>query len=282
VPAQEYNAYRTLSAFISPGGQTVQFSTLLLHNNDNSASALAAVPAIRTSVTAVAKQVGATASGIFGVLPFAYDVQNLSNSDLLHIIPVVAILIALLLAVVMRSLVAPLYLVFSVVLSYLAALGLVAVIFVHLAGQDGINFLLPFLMFVFLMALGSDYNILVMTRIREEVQAMPLRTAVRRAVGMTGTTVSTAGLVLGGTFAVLAIAGGGSGGGSEIEQIGFGIAAGVFMDTFVIRTLVVPSVVVILGRWNWWPSSLYRTPAPPPAPPKAPEPLAGAMAERST
>ena len=87
---------------------------------------------------------------------------------------------------------------------------------------------------------------------------MPLRQAVRRAVGMTGTTVSTAGLVLGGTFAVLAIAGGGSGGGTEIEQIGFGIAAGVFMDTFVIRTLVVPSLVALLGRWNWWPSPLSR------------------------
>lgn len=282
VPASEYNAYRTLSAFISPDGETVQFSTLLYHNNDNSASALAAVPAIRSTVAAVGRRVGATDSGIFGVLPFAYDVQHLSNSDLLRIIPVVAILIALLLAVVMRSLIAPLYLVFSVVLSYLAALGLVAVIFVHLLGQNGINFLLPFLMFVFLMALGSDYNILVMTRIREEVQSMPLRQAVRRAVGMTGTTVSTAGLVLGGTFAVLAIAGGGSGGGTEIEQIGFGIAAGVFMDTFVIRTLVVPSLVVILGRWNWWPSSLYRQPPPPPAAPPARELVADALGERSS
>ncbi|EQD36236.1 MMPL domain protein [mine drainage metagenome] len=196
------------------------------------------------------------------MLPFAYDVQSLSTSDLIHIIPLVAILIALLLAVVMRSLVAPLYLVVSVVLSYLAALGLVAVIFVHLLGQNGINFILPFLMFVFLMALGSDYNILMMTRIREEVQQMPLRQAVRRAVGMTGTTVSTAGLVLGGTFAVLALAGGGSGG-SQIQQIGFGIAAGVFMDTFLIRTLVVPSFVVLLGRWNWWPSKLSRQPPPP-------------------
>jgi RND superfamily putative drug exporter len=258
VPAPAYNAYRSLAQFISPSGTTVQFSTLLLHNNDNSAKALAAVPAVRQTVAAVGRRIGATDSGIFGVLPFAYDVQHLSNSDLLRIIPLVAVLIALLLAIVMRSLIAPLYLVVSVVLSYLAALGLVAVIFVHLAGQDGINFLLPFLMFVFLMALGSDYNILVMTRIREEVHSMPLRQAVRRAVGMTGTTVSTAGLVLGGTFAVLAIAGGGSGGGSEIEQIGFGIAAGVFMDTFIIRTLVVPSLVVILGRWNWWPSKLSR------------------------
>jgi RND superfamily putative drug exporter len=174
---------------------------------------------------------------------------------------VVTILIALLLALVLRSLVAPVYLVVSVVLSYLAALGLVSLIFVHILGQDGVNFLLPFLMFVFLMALGSDYNILMMTRIREEVQLMPLHQAIRRAVGMTGATISTAGLVLGGTFAVLGLAGGGSSGGSEIQQIGFGVAAGVFMDTFIIRTLLVPSAAVLLGRWNWWPSRLSQRPS---------------------
>ncbi|MGC1184493.1 MAG: MMPL family transporter [Candidatus Dormiibacterota bacterium] len=255
-----YNAYRELAQFISPDGHTVQYSTLLLRNNDNSARALAAVPTARSAVAHVATQIGARESGILGVLAFAYDVQNYSSSDLVHIIPVVTILIALLLALVLRSLVAPVYLVVSVVLSYLAALGLVSLIFVHILGQDGVNFLLPFLMFVFLMALGSDYNILMMTRIREEVQLMPLHQAIRRAVGMTGATISTAGLVLGGTFAVLGLAGGGSSGGSEIQQIGFGVAAGVFMDTFVIRTLLVPSAAVLLGRWNWWPSQLSHRP----------------------
>jgi RND superfamily putative drug exporter len=158
--------------------------------------------------------------------------------------------------------VAPVYLVVSVVLSYLATLGLVSVVFIHLLGQGGVNFLLPFLLFIFLMALGSDYNILMMTRIREEVQLMPLRQAIQRAVSMTGTTISTAGLVLGGTFAVLGTAGSGTSGGSEIQQIGFGIAAGVLMDTFIIRTVVVPSAVVLLGRWNWWPSRLWRPATP--------------------
>ena len=261
VSPELYNSYRELAQFISPDGHTIQFSTLLLHNNDNSALALAAVPAVRTAVAQVASRIGAEENGIFGILPFAYDVQNISNTDLVHIIPVVAVLIALLLALVLRSLVAPVYLVVSVVLSYLATLGLVSVVFVHILGQDGINFLLPFLLFVFLMALGSDYNILMMTRIREEVQLMPLRQAIQRAVAMTGTTISTAGLVLGGTFAVLGLAGGGTSGAAEIQQIGFGVAAGVFMDTFIIRTLVVPSAAVLLGRWNWWPSWLSRTPA---------------------
>jgi RND superfamily putative drug exporter len=199
--------------------------------------------------------VHAVAQGVFGIQLFAYDVNQLSSSDLWHIIPVVAVLIALLLALVLRSAVAPPYLVSSVVLSYLAALGLTALVFVHLGGQDGINFVLPFLMFVFLMALGSDYNVLVMTRIREEAHRTNTRAAVRAAIDATGTTVTTAGLILCGTFAVLAFAGGGSGGG-QIQQIGYGVAFGVVMDTFVVRTILVPAFVVLLGRWNWWPSRL--------------------------
>jgi RND superfamily putative drug exporter len=117
---------------------------------------------------------------------------------------------------------------------------------------------MPFLMVVFLMALGSDYNVLVMTRIREESHALPLREAVKKAIGVTGTTVTTAGLVLGGTFAVLGVAAGGSSQAGEIQQVGFGIAAGILMDTFFVRTIMVPAFVVLVGRWTWWPSRLYR------------------------
>ncbi len=210
---------------------------------------------MRADVDRVARAAGATASGVFGEVAFAYDVSHISGTDLERIIPVVAVLIAMLLAIVLRSLVAPLYLVASIVLSYLAALGLVGIIFVHLGGQDGLNFILPFLMFVFLMALGSDYNILIMSRIREEAHTLPLRDAVARAIGRTGSTITTAGMILGGTFAVLAVAGGSAGGG-QIQQIGYGVAAGVLMDTFLLRSLLVPSLVVLLGRWNWWPSRL--------------------------
>ena len=105
-------------------------------------------------------------------------------------IPIAILVIGVLLALVMRSLVAPLYLIASVGLSYLAALGLSVLIFVKLAGDGGLTFILPFLMFVFLLALGEDYNILVMSRIREEAHHLPLREAVSRAVGATGTTVT--------------------------------------------------------------------------------------------
>ena len=257
VPALIYNAYRGTAQYISTDGQTVAFLTIL-KDGGSGPTELNAVPALRDAVNHAGQVAGAAQNGVFGLNEFAYDVNQISSSDLNHIIPLVSVLIALLLALVMRSLTAPLYLVASVVLSYLAALGLVAIVFVHFGGQSGVNFVLPFLMFVFLMALGSDYNILVMMRIREEAHTKPLREAVRDAVSITGTTVTTAGMILAGTFTVLGVAAGNGPGSAQIQQIGFGIAAGVLMDTFLVRTLLVPSVVILLGRWNWWPSPLFK------------------------
>jgi RND superfamily putative drug exporter len=259
IPPLEYNAYRSLSQFISPDGRTVQWASVLRYNHDTTQD-LAKIPPLRDSIAGIGRSVGATATGVFGQIALAYDVSHISTDDLFRIIPVVAVVIAILLALVLRSLVAPLYLVASVVLSYLAALGFAAIVFVHLGTQSGLNFVLPFLVFIFLTALGSDYNILVMTRIREEAQQMPLRKSVPHAIGVSGTTVTTAGMILAGTFAVLGVAAGNQQGADQIRQIGFGIAAGVLMDTFLIRTLLVPSMVILLGRWNWWPSRLFRHP----------------------
>jgi putative drug exporter of the RND superfamily len=126
-------------------------------------------------------------------------------------------------------------------------------VFIVLGHSGGLTFLLPFLMFIFLLALGEDYNILVMTRIREEAHDHTLKEAVVRAVGFTGPAITSAGLVLAGTFAVLTYAGSSGSGGSQIRDIGSGLAAGILMDTFLVRTLLVPSTVALLGRWNWWP-----------------------------
>jgi putative drug exporter of the RND superfamily len=135
-------------------------------------------------------------------------------------------------------------------------------LFLRLGGQEGLIFILPFLMFVFLLALGEDYNILVMTRIREEAHHLTLRDAVTKAMGATGSTITSAGLVLAGTFAVFAVEGVMTGGSmsEELRDVGFGLALGVLMDTFLVRTLLVPSTVVLLGRWNWWPSRLGSRP----------------------
>jgi len=240
----------------------VLYETGLHAGDPGSTSAMNAVPALRAETTAVAKSVGASDSALGGEAPALYDISSISNSDLKHIIPIAILAIGILLALVLRSLVAPLYLIASVGISYLAALGLSVLIFIKLGNSGGLVFFMPFLMFIFLLALGEDYNILMMTRIREEAQRLPLRDAVTRALGATGSTITSAGLVLAGTFIVLTVVAGGGSGGDQVRDIGLGLALGVLMDTFLVRTLLVPSTVVLLGRWNWWPSKMSRKPVP--------------------
>jgi RND superfamily putative drug exporter len=223
-----------------------------------------ATPALRAETTAVGKAIGASDSALGGEAPALYDISSISNSDLKHIIPYAIIAIGILLALVLRSLVAPLYLIASVGISYLAALGLSVLIFIKIGNSGGLVFFMPFLMFIFLLALGEDYNILMMTRIREEAHRLPLREAVTKALGATGSTITSAGLVLAGTFIVLTVVAGGGSGGDQIRDIGLGLALGILMDTFLVRTLLVPSTVVLLGRWNWWPSRMSRRGALPP------------------
>jgi putative drug exporter of the RND superfamily len=258
IPPEIYNSYRATARFISEDGRTVQWQAGLVAGDPATTKAIDAVPAIRADVERVAKEVGATASGVAGQAPALSDVSATSNADLLHIVPIAVLVIGIVLGLVLRSLVAPIYLLVSVVISYLASLGLAVIVFIELGGQSGIIFILPFLMFIFLLALGEDYNILVMSRIREEAAHIELREAVVRAVGATGSTVTSAGLVLAGTFAVFAITATSSPGGSGIVVVGFGLAVGVLLDTFVVRTILVPSTVALLGRWNWWPSAMSR------------------------
>jgi putative drug exporter of the RND superfamily len=254
--AGAYQEYRATAQYVDPAGTTIQFETGLAAGDPSSTAALNAVPAIRAEAATVGTTLHATANGVGGEAPAFYDISQISNSDLAHVIPIAIVVIGVLLALVMRSLVAPIYLILSVALSYFAALGLAVIVFIWIGNSGGITFILPFLLFIFLLALGEDYNILVMTRIREEAHHMPLREAVTKAIGVTGTTVTSAGLVLAGTFAVFAVVGGSGSGGSQIRDVGIGLAVGVIMDTFVVRTVLVPCTVVLLGRWNWWPSKL--------------------------
>jgi RND superfamily putative drug exporter len=203
-------------------------------------------------------------------------VSHTATSDLQGIVPVVLVIIAALLALLLRSLIAPWYLIVTVGLSYLASLGFAMIVFVHLGGDSGLNFVIPFLLFIFAMALGEDYNILLMSRIREEAHHTALGDALTRGIGLTGGTITSAGIILGGTFTVLALAGNTD----QARQLGFTIAFAIFLDTFFVRTLLVPSVAVLLGRWNWWPSKLSSPPGAIPAarlsrrPESQPEPAA--------
>jgi RND superfamily putative drug exporter len=252
IPPATWAAYGAETQFISPDGRTALFDARLVDGDPGSNAALGQVPAIRAAVAAVARTAGASAYGVAGEVPAAYDVGQVSDADLLRVFPAAIIVIGLLLALVMRSLIAPLYLIASVVISYLAAWGLSVLLFQDAAKAGGLFSGIPFLMFIFLLALGEDYNILVMTRIREEASRIPLRQAVTRALERTGPTVSSAGLVLAGTFAVFALAVRSQPGGGVF--ILASIAIGILMDAFLVRTLLVPATVALLGRLNWWPS----------------------------
>jgi RND superfamily putative drug exporter len=266
LPAATWAIYRAESQFISPDGRTVLFDAALTAGDPASNAAFHQVPAIRAAVATVAHDTGASAYGVTGQAPANYDSSRAADQDLIRIFPVAIAVIAILLALVLRSLIAPLYLIASVAISYLAAFGLSVLLFQHATGAGGLNYVVPFLMFVFLLALGEDYNILVMTRIREEAGRIPLRQAVTAALERTGSTVTSAGLVLAGTFGVFALVLVREPEGRVYASNLACLAIGILMDAFAVRTLLVPSTVALLGRWNWWPSHMAhpsrRRPAP--------------------
>jgi RND superfamily putative drug exporter len=254
-----YQAYRSTARFISPDGRTVQYSAVPAAGPAGSQAAIGTIPALRSALATVAARAGARDSGVAGPDATAYDVGQTSTSDLLAVAPVVLLALAVLLAVVLRSLVAPLYLVATVGMTYLAALGSAAFVFIRLGSDASLNFVIPILLFIFAMALGEDYNILLMTRVREEARDRPLQDALVGAVAHTGGTITSAGVILAGTFTVLGVVGNSA----QARQLGFTIAFAVLLDTFFVRTLLVPSIATLLGRWNWWPSALGRRPVSP-------------------
>ncbi len=249
-----YQAYRATAGHISPDGHTVLFSVQPAAGPVTSPAAIAAIPALRTAVARLAHTLGAVDSGVAGPDATASDIYTASTHDLATLAPLVLLVLAVLLAALLRSLVAPLYLIATVGLSYLAALGFATIVFVHVGGDTSINFVIPILLFIFAMALGEDYNILLMSRVREEAKAHPLRHALTRALARTGGTITAAGLILAGTFSVLAVAGNNA----QARQLGFTIAFAVVLDTFFVRTLLVPAAARLLGEWNWWPSRLTK------------------------
>jgi len=251
--------FRTVSGpVLSADGRAVLYHVVLRAGPVGSTPAANGVPQATAALATAARATGAQAYGVAGPDASLNDVLASSNASLALVVPAILVLILVLLGLMLRSLVAPWYLALTVGLSYLSSLGFAMVVFVHLGGAHGVVFILPLLMFVFSMALGEDYNVLVMSRIREEAHHAPsLSEALTRAIGITGTTVTAAGVILAGAFVVLGFAGGSS----QTQELGLSIAFSVVLDTFFVRTLLVPSIAMLLGRWNWWPAPLSR-PAP--------------------
>jgi len=188
-----------------------------------------------------------------GTPAFFRDVRHASGNDLPVIVLAVLVGVFVVLALLLRSVVAPLYLVGTVLLSLATALGLSVFVFQGLLHQSGLAWWLPPFLFVLLVALGADYNIFFMGRVREAVGREPTDKAVVEGLRGTGRVITSAGLILAGTFAALMAAPL-----QSLAQMGFATAAGIFLDTFVVRTFVVPAATVLLGRWTWWPSSRAR------------------------
>jgi RND superfamily putative drug exporter len=185
------------------------------------------------------------------------DTAIASHHDTLFIVPAALAVVLIVLWLVLRAALGPLVVVATVVVTFAAALGLGSAIFVPLLGLPGIDPTVPLLTFVFLVALGVDYNIFLLTRVREEVKLHGITVGVRNGVANTGGVLTSAGLILAGTFSVLAIL--------PIvasREIGIVVAIGVLADTFLVRTILLPMLVADLGPRFWWPTKVPPTVTP--------------------
>jgi putative drug exporter of the RND superfamily len=183
------------------------------------------------------------------------DIQRASRHDTNLVVPLVLGVVLIILGLLLRSVVAPALLVATVVLSFAAALGVSALVFDHLFGFAGADPSFPLWTFVFLVALGTDYNIFLMTRVHEESKRHGTRRGALIGLAATGGVITSAGVVLAGTFAAL-----GTLPLVFVTEIGFAVAFGVLLDTFVVRSVLVTALNLDVGRWIWWPSSLHRRP----------------------
>ena len=206
------------------------------------------IPLIREA----AKSVNET-SLVGGQTAIGYDVDQSSRRDNRVIIPIVLLLIALILGLLLRSIFAAGLLLVTVVLSFFATLGVCALVFEHIFGFKGTDASFPLFAFVFLVALGIDYNIFLMTRVREEAQKIGTKAGVIKGLTVTGGVITSAGIVLAATFGVLGVLPL-----VFLAELGFAVAFGVLLDTIVVRSLLVPALVRILGKKIWWPSNLSK------------------------
>lgn len=185
-----------------------------------------------------------------GATAFFADLDEAADRDFGVLVIAVVIGVFLVLVLLLRALVAPVYMVVTVLLSFGAALGLATIWFQWILGHGGIAWWVPAFLYVLLVALGADYNIYLMSRVREEADHRTTREAVAEATRSTGGVITSAGLILAGTFAALMWADMRS-----LAQMGFAATVGILLDTFVVRTLLVPAIATLLGRHNWWPSA---------------------------
>jgi uncharacterized membrane protein YdfJ with MMPL/SSD domain len=250
---------RLLASYLSADRRASQLS-LVTADEPYSPAAFEAVRRVRELLAGWPSSSQAqviAAAFVGGPTATAADVQTATTEDfkLVGLITVVGVFVVL--TLLLRSLVAPFYLVGSVLLSFGTTMGLATFIFQGLLGQAGLNFLVPLIVFVLLVALGSDYNIFLMSRVREESVARDLRAGITVASARTGTVITSAGIILAGTFAAMTVAPL-----QVLQQVGLTVALGVLVDTLVVRSLLIPALTTLIGEWAWWPSRPRSKAAP--------------------
>ncbi len=210
----------------------------------------ALIPEIRRA----AHEAGGTGTLVGGASAVEYDVREANKHDAKVIVPLTLLVVLIVLIILLRALVAPIILTLTVILSFAASLGVGFVVFDVVFGFPGSSPDLALFAFVFLVALGIDYNIFLMARVREESQRHGAREGMLRGLAVTGGVITSAGIVLAGTFLVLAVLPL-----VFLTEIGFVVAFGVLLDTLVVRSILVPALVFDIGPRIWWPSSLAST-----------------------
>jgi RND superfamily putative drug exporter len=206
------------------------------------------IPRIRE----LAKEADPTAL-VGGTSAVSFDIRKANDRDNKLIIPIILFVITIILGVLLRSILSAALLLGTVVLSYFATLGVCALVFNHIFGFAGGDTSFPLFAFIFLVALGIDYNIFLMTRVREESIKIGTRAGVIKGLTVTGAVITSAGIVLAATFAVLGLLPL-----VPLAQLGFAVAFGVLLDTIIVRSILVPALVHEIGPKIWWPSKLQN------------------------
>jgi len=228
-------------------GKVLLNATLAVSADSSQATAI--VAALRHNLASV----DSTAL-VGGVSAIMLDSNNASTSDLHKIIPIVLLVILVILMLLLRAVLAPVLLIGSVILSFTATIGVSALVFNYIFHFPGSDAAIPLFGFIFLVALGVDYNIFLMTRVREEAKRLGTRAGVLRGLSVTGSVITSAGVVLAATFAALAVVPI-----LFLVQIAFIVAFGVLLDTVVVRSLLVPALCYDIAKPIWWPSRLWRS-----------------------
>jgi RND superfamily putative drug exporter len=261
-PREQLRSRRAPRVFVSRDGKAARIAVILRQEPFGS------------NAVHIVRDLGAAAPGLLdetgldGVrVDFAGDTALAAQTvdavrhDVVRVAGGVLLANFLLLALFLRALVAPLYLLAASTLGLAASLGLTTLVFEHVLGHQDLTYYVPFAASVLLLSLGSDYNLFVVGRIWQETERRPLREAIAYAVPRASRTITTAGMILSGSFALLALVPI-----RPMRELAFAMAAGILIDTFLVRSLLVPSLVALFGRWSWWPRT---PPTPRPEAPRA-------------